>query len=524
MGHEDREKKFEQALTRHLRAQSDSAQTPKGDFIEGQPEGCLDVDTLAALHERSLSSEEIRAAQQHVAECARCRDILESLKATDEVELSADQTETKANRESVLSTGGLYTDYASRENPYRTPWPKNTKAPTDISISQKKNIGAQIYATVTLLAAGIVLFIAISGHKPFSPYAEKPIEVAQSQDANEEFAQRRSQLSRPAPPPEGNVYRDRLKQVPENKNKGSATSIERDESPSSHPGEGGVAGDIPGDAPPGTIGTVTGAYNLRLKSQAQSTKKEPSKVPASSESRGRTATGRTATQAGESSGDEKRDLPTTDRNQFTALERNDRSNSTPNRETADEQNLRKEQSRQSNAASAARSAASAGASDSTSAKDPAAPARASSNAPTSAAAPATVQQNTTSLQTASRANRAAMLVTGPDGTILWRLLNGKIDRSVDGGLSWRRQDSGNSAELLSGSAPSNAVCWVVGRKGTILRTTDGGGHWSKLVSPVAGDISDIRAADAMRATIFAATGAGKFATSDGGATWNPAKE
>ena len=140
-------------------------------------------------------------------------------------------------------------------------------------------------------------------------------------------------------------------------------------------------------------------------------------------------------------------------------------------------------------------------------------------------------------EVSSKYERAAALQNGkageatilaPGGTVLWRLHSkGKIERSVDSGITWSRQNSGVNAELVAGSAPSDAVCWLVGRGGTILRTTDGGGHWSRVVSPIAGNVGGIRAVDAMHATIFGAGGEGKsgaFATSDGGATWAPVVE
>ena len=79
-------------------------------------------------------------------------------------------------------------------------------------------------------------------------------------------------------------------------------------------------------------------------------------------------------------------------------------------------------------------------------------------------------------------------------------------------------------ELLGGSAASEAVCWIVGRSGTILRTTDGGGHWSKVVSPIPGDVAGIRAVDAMTAEIVGANKTARFITHDGGVTWEAAKD
>ncbi len=104
---------------------------------------------------------------------------------------------------------------------------------------------------------------------------------------------------------------------------------------------------------------------------------------------------------------------------------------------------------------------------------------------------------------------------------------GSLERSKDKGLTWIPQLSGVYTDLLAGSAPSGKICWVVGASGTILRTTDGGTHWSKLDSPVTNDLTGIRATDATHATIWFVpdpqTGLVEtYQTSDGGRTWSSA--
>jgi photosystem II stability/assembly factor-like uncharacterized protein len=58
----------------------------------------------------------------------------------------------------------------------------------------------------------------------------------------------------------------------------------------------------------------------------------------------------------------------------------------------------------------------------------------------------------------------------------------------------------------------------------ILRTTDGGGHWRKVVSPMAGDVAGVQAVDAMTAEISDADRSARFVTHDGGVTWEAAKQ
>src|SRR5262245_11535650 len=70
---EDRDELFAKALARHLRADG-----------SGEPM-CLDPETLAAYHERTLSPEELASAKSHIVSCARCQQVLVHLEATEEL-------------------------------------------------------------------------------------------------------------------------------------------------------------------------------------------------------------------------------------------------------------------------------------------------------------------------------------------------------------------------------------------------------------------------------------------------------
>lgn len=95
---------------------------------------------------------------------------------------------------------------------------------------------------------------------------------------------------------------------------------------------------------------------------------------------------------------------------------------------------------------------------------------------------------------------------------------GVIERSDDGGATWQGQFVKSNAEILAGAAPSEEVCWFVGRGGIILLTTDGQ-KWKRISPPVAADLVAVTAADATFATVTAADGR-KFSTQDGGRTWH----
>lgn len=123
------------------------------------------------------------------------------------------------------------------------------------------------------------------------------------------------------------------------------------------------------------------------------------------------------------------------------------------------------------------------------------------------------------------------LLKAPRGSTVWRAgVAGKIERSVDGGVTWAAQPSPSQEDWLAGSAVSGSVCWLVGRHGAIAFTTDGE-HWEPVPSPLqaAGangtlpDWTGIAATDAQNVTITTGDGRG-FTTSDGGRTWRQAPQ
>jgi hypothetical protein len=111
-----------------------------------------------------------------------------------------------------------------------------------------------------------------------------------------------------------------------------------------------------------------------------------------------------------------------------------------------------------------------------------------------------------------------ILVATQDRSVMWRVgAAGLIEHSSDGGQTWQTQTSNVQAELLAGSAPAEEICWVVGRAGTILRTTDGE-HWEKIAPPVPLDYVGVTASDALHAVVLA-EGGKRFRTADGGRAW-----
>ena len=112
-----------------------------------------------------------------------------------------------------------------------------------------------------------------------------------------------------------------------------------------------------------------------------------------------------------------------------------------------------------------------------------------------------------------------IIVSASDG-YSWKVWpKGKIEYSYDSSHTWEQQKSGVTADLLAGASPSGKVCWIVGREGTVLLTTDKGKHWKQLTSPTKEDLVGAYAQDAKRASVWTASHKQSFETNDGGVTW-----
>jgi hypothetical protein len=491
MSHEDRERKFEQALQRHLRRDEAGARNEADaraavpDEAAGAVE-CPDAATLGAFHEGTLSNEEMKATTEHIARCSRCQQILLLLEATDEVPLPVAAEDDLKIRESVLSTGALYVDYAARQTPSLAvagqPTPAS-KAPQDIS--RGRGFKALRWAAPAgAIAAGLLIWLVVRENKVQNTHFEN-VQVAQQQSAEERPATPQALPALPAP-----------EVIMKNKD-----------------------------------------LNELLKNESRA--KQPANEPGAFRARQSTSS---AAIANEAAGVASGASPHANDGQLQAKSRNFSA-----RETV-ENKPPEIVSRHADVSTTAAPAAAP------TAQAPSHDQHAQSAAPTDAAGKTVAIENANTASTfetdtggtnqliptqqvttngkleppAALKNVGfgnAKIILAPTGAVAWRVgVAGRLEQSVDNGITWIAQKSGVKEELLAGSAPSEAVCWIVGRSGTVLRTTDGGGHWSKVVSPMRGDIAGVQAADAMTAEIFDAKKSSRFVTHDGGVSWEAAKE
>src|SRR5882724_2289392 len=143
MALDDRERNFEKALARELRA----------DALNELH--CPDAETLAAYHERILSPEEMVAQKSHIAGCARCQEILATLELTEAIPVS--------ERDSQEVVAG-----AKRGSPTAMP---------------KRRMYLRWLAPAGAIAAGILVLVAVRTNRaPKMRSSDTAVQVAENRE------------------------------------------------------------------------------------------------------------------------------------------------------------------------------------------------------------------------------------------------------------------------------------------------------------------------------------------------------
>ncbi len=137
---------------------------------------------------------------------------------------------------------------------------------------------------------------------------------------------------------------------------------------------------------------------------------------------------------------------------------------------------------------------------------------------------ATPESSAKVMRMAGRAGEAAAFTTGvevmsPEPAFRWRLSGpDTIQRSIDGGVTWKPQVAPAGIVLTAAASPARDVCWIVGRGGAVVLSTDGT-TWQLRPFLEAVNLTAVRALDAKTATVTTSDGR-QFSTADGGATWS----
>ena len=483
MALDDRERNFEKALARELRAE-----------VLKAPH-CPDAETLAAYHERMLLPEEMVAQKSHVAGCARCQEILATLELTEAIPISdQDSQEVVAG-----AKRGSVTAMPKRRTYLRWVLP----------------VGA--------IAAGILVLVAVRTNRaPTMRSSDTAVQVAENREAAKEesySAKAPQSVAAPSPAVAGKAT-------------GKMQEEEKQES------DAFTSGHRATDLTRGRAGSGTGAGHGPglAQNQMQNQIQNNGQITAQNQA-SRTFDGKADKKANE--------LPLATRNGDSAAVADNvprRSESTMKAKAAPAAPVAPSPSpsEQSYVAGAAASAAKAAKpTEADARKDEAAKSMAESvevtaEAPISRAEQKemeTGQSALLKLKAAQAMGGAAgnlrdastgglTLVATPDPNVFWVIgSNGTVLKTEDGETTLRQQKIGEGIRVLAGSAVDKKVCWLIADKGIVLRTTDGGKHWTTMNAPNAADFTTIKAASALQATISDAGGHVVYFTTDGGATW-----
>jgi hypothetical protein len=537
MAPEDRDRHFDQALAHHLRAESAApSSVPPGFTSAGD---CLDTETLAAYHERSLLPEQMNSCKEHIVGCAHCQAVLAQLEVTDEIPFeSAEEQLVAANLPMARAAAAAV--------------PERPASPEAVARKARRLqlLGGASWQWLTAagaLAAGLLVWVALHENQSLSIKNMESAKVAEN----------RAPASAPAAA--GAPAASEPNAITQNSP--SAQPSTRITVPSSAPTGIGAGSGRREDALAKQVPTPSPAVNGRTgdflseKDKSLALKDDRARdalSDLSSTDRSKASTDVSVTAQGPALQNEKKEQLDTANQNLSAQAQNQLQNQANYSQNYAQQKvggpapLNQATPAPKSKATTARTATdlyAPAAKPPASPGQPATPAKPAAQSaagalrksaddqpapPPPAPAPemgaaggvASTYSTSSALEMISVTNPRLIPVAGTN--FLWRAgRSGLIDFSKDGGSSWSHQNSGVLTDLLTGSAPSTQVCWIVGRVGAIVLTTDGGANWKVIKSPLTEDLGGVRATDVLHATIWNARSTKWLATTDGGVTWKP---
>lgn len=504
MASEERERKFDQALARHLRsagAASEPVRVP-ADSASGLGV-CPDAEALAAYHERSLLPEEMNSCKEHIVSCKNCQIVLAHLEETDAIPLQA------LDEEKMFVSAELGSLAASAS---RAPVPMAA-----LGGRAEKKSDAQVsppYKTRPVLvlrrahwswlvpagaiAAGLLVWIVTHQSQRLQPINSEETKIAKNEPAATAPILAEPGLTAP-PASSGAVAK--VQPLPS----GAAATNSRSES------HGFEALRKQAPSPPASVAPYS-AYSDKESGLRKDAGRESSDALRSAESQ-RDLDAKAVTGAAQDHGELQARAPAkspaeTPGQVSEQLQVQDQAANIQNQNQINANTQRISGPAPLGQATEAKKMKSA---------QPA-PAHPPAPVPGVAGGVARGYQSPAILALTKSAD--ARLIVAPGFAAMWRTgPAGLIELSSDKGATWSRQTSGTTVELLTGSAVSDKICWVVGREGTVLLSNDGGAHWKLLTSPLNEDLGFIRAADALHAKVWNLQGSKAYETNDGGLTW-----
>jgi hypothetical protein len=496
MPSDDRDQQFDRALARHLRSASPDA-------------ACPDAEILAAYHERSLSLEEMAHWKAHMTSCSRCQETLALLEQTDSVAANDWEKEVvpaalQASRSLSAGKEDIEEEKPSTETHAASaaPAPVKIRSVSKGAAQTRRRVPWGIVIPTGVLAASLLVWVAVHERPRYSANGKASVQVAENREA-------RPPVSSVAPQSGKVDLRDEGSASLQSKNLAEHKPPTALTSPALH---AQAPSSIPSAVP------APAAKEFGAPEQDKLAQLDAGKSAVSSGAR---------TTSGFVSG--KRAAAAAPAAAGGPLVANQMQNQMQN------QNVTQNASQAPNPAANQVTDQAANQPLAEEKKDAQRSQKQQSEIVTVAASTETVEVTSAPpAPTAGALSRSSLngravnslmlmdrnIIVSPNKKLAWRVgPGGKIERSTDAGKTWRTQESGVTADLLSGSAPADKVCWIAGKAGTLLLTTDGGKHWKQVASPISDDLGAVHALDAQHASISDVPNSKSFETSDGGLTW-----
>ena len=479
MAIDDRERNFEKALGRELRAGNASGLD------------CPDAETLAAYHERMLSPEEMAAQKSHISTCPRCQEILATLEVTEAVPSVAEDSEKLVERQTVPAPASAKRA-AVREMP-------------------KRRTTLRWAVPAGAIAAGLLVWIAIGSRQAPMQMKTAPVQVAENRESSDSDARLVAPKQQPAEMERQKAPAAGLADEENNKLKAEYDAFKNADS------TGAVAKEKT-NAARGYEHGPRATQNQMQQNQAQN-QVQNNGLPAS------------RSQSSE--------VTRLDELPLTGRDKTELAQNAP-RQEAQARKAVVPQASPAPAPPVVGGAAGANAGAKTeSDKDAAIGATTQTVEVQSEAVSVLAEQKADGGKAAFKKLNETGVVGGlmsanlrdakagtpgfvgtPDPQIFWFFTtNGMVFRSGDGGKTTKLQKTGEGMKFIAGSAPDKKTCWLLARDGRVVRTTNAGKNWVVTTAPPNQNFSMITAVDAKNALITDTVARVSYSTSDGGATW-----
>jgi hypothetical protein len=168
---DERDRQFERALQRHLRATSPDA-------------ACPDAETLAAYHERTLSLEEMTRWKEHIVACSMCQETLALLEETNSVALHEWE-----EKDAVMPTVQMArpakadAEHGAQMDESSLGREVVPQAAVGAGISAKPRSRLKWIVPLGALAAGLLIFVTARENRFHTMPEPASVQVAQNRDA-----------------------------------------------------------------------------------------------------------------------------------------------------------------------------------------------------------------------------------------------------------------------------------------------------------------------------------------------------